>query len=120
MNKLPQTETQRLRRGHDFYPPADATVPRLYETEGQPFAEKVLHLHYFAGGCDWWLAEYDPSEGLGFGYACLGDPDNAEWGYVSLPELEGVNLHDGLVIVERDLHWSPSVAGATNLPGWRA
>jgi hypothetical protein len=113
-------QTQRIRRGHDFYPLADARVPDIYETENQPCADKLLYLHYFAGGCDWWFAEYDPDTGNGFGYACLGDPENAEWGYVDLPELESVNVHHGLVIVERDLHWTPRPAHTANLPGWRA
>lgn len=113
-------ETQRRRRGHAFYPPAKvaAPVPALYATEQQPAAEKTLYLHYFGGSYDCWLAEYDPSTGEGFGYVSLGDPDNAEWGYVSLPELEQVNA--GLVIIERDLYWTPTPAGEANLPGWRA
>jgi hypothetical protein len=113
-------ETQRRRRGHPFYPPADilATIPPLYGTEGQPAEDKTLCLHYFGGSHDIWLAEYDPATGEGFGYVSIGDPDNAEWGYVSLPEVEQVN--HGLVIIERDLHWTPVTASQANLPGWRA
>ena len=55
-----------------------------------------------------------------FGYACLGDPSSAEWGYVSLPELEEVYQPMRLtpstpdfriysrVIVEREVSWSPA------------
>ncbi len=115
-------ETQWLRRGHPFYPPAElaVTIPALYATENVPCAAKTIHLHYFAGGCDWWLAEYDPATGRGFGYVCLGDPQCAEWGYVDLAELEEVSVARGLVIVERDLHWTPTRAGEIDLPGWRA
>jgi Protein of unknown function (DUF2958) len=111
-------ETQRARRGHDFYPPTGAAIPALYDTDGQPFAAKMLHLHYFLGGCDWWLAEYDPDSGTGFGYACLADPHNAEWGYLSLPELEAVRVQRGLGLVERDLGWTPTRADQADLPGW--
>jgi hypothetical protein len=122
MTEQPTTrpaDTQRERRGHDFYPDAEqaATIPPLYGTEDVPAAEKVLHLHYFAAACDWWIAEYDPATGEAFGYACLGDPQNAEWGYLHLPELEQVNVHDGLLIVERDLDWTPVRAADAALPG---
>lgn len=115
-------ETQRLRRGHDFYPPAAlaATIPGLYGTEDQPPAEKILYLHYFGGSIDYWLAEYDADTGRGFGYGSLGDPQDAEWGYVDLTELEKVNAQRGLLIIERDLYWTPVPAGEANLPGHRA
>jgi hypothetical protein len=51
-------ETQRGRRCHDFYPAADraATIPAVYAIEetggGQGAAPD-----YFAGGCDWWIAD---------------------------------------------------------------
>jgi hypothetical protein len=32
---------------------------------------------------------------------------SAEWGYIWLPEPEEVSTYHGLVIVERDLHWTP-------------
>jgi Protein of unknown function (DUF2958) len=121
-------ERQRARRGHAFYPPAMSTdpgtgrpvqLPGLYATQEQSPAEKVLHAHYFVGGCDWWIAEYDTDTGLAFGYACLGDADLAEWGYVDLCELEAVAVHGGLVVVERDLSWRPVRAGEARLPGRR-
>ncbi len=118
-------ETQRSQRGHYFYPdPATAAlVPKLYATEATATRDKVIHLHYFVGGCDWWLVEYAEAEALGFGYVCLGDPVCAEWGLVSLVELEAVRVplggaFDGLsVVVERDLHWQPKTATEAHLPG---
>ncbi len=109
-------EVNRELRGHVFYPPADAlaAVPALYGTEKVPLDDKVIHLHYFVGSCDWWLVEYDPKERMGFGYVCLGDPINAEWGYVDLTELERIEV--GPFVVERDLHWTPCRAGEANLP----
>jgi hypothetical protein len=67
------------------------------------------------GGCDWWLVEYDPDQHLGFGYVSLGDPSCAEWGYVSLAELEAVWINH--FVVERDLQWTPKRAKEVRLPG---
>ncbi|MER7278027.1 UvrD-helicase domain-containing protein [Dactylosporangium sp. NPDC000244] len=113
-------ELHRQRRGHPFYPPAEiaAAIPRLYGTDGISPERTMLHLHYFGGATDVWLAEYDPSTGEGFGYINLGDPTDAEWGYVNLPELEAIN--HGLTIIERDLHWTPVQASDAHLPGPRA
>ena len=87
-------EVHRRERGHDFYPPADvlAGIPALYGTDHQDLDDKIIHLYYFIGACDWWVIELDPDEMLAYGYACLGDPQVAEWGYISLTQLEGVLL----------------------------
>ena len=67
-------------------------IPRLYETESIPIDEKVIHLHFFLGGSDWFIVEYDGGD-LFFGYAILnGDLDCAEWGYVSFAELKSLAL----------------------------
>lgn len=99
-------ETQRRRRGHDFYPAA-GSLPALYSTDRVKAAEKLIVAHWFIGSADWWAVEADEAEGLLFGYCCLGDPRGAEWGYASLPELEAISVQEGLAVVERDLHWSP-------------
>lgn len=117
------TDTQLERRGHTFLPPAAelAEIPTLYATKAVPTADKIVHLHYFAPNGDWWLTELDVEEGLGFGWACLnGDDQNAEWGYVSLEELEQLNVLRGLVIVERDCYWTPKPARECELPGYRS
>ncbi len=44
-------------------------------------------------------------------------PDCAEWGYINLPELETVNAHDGLTIVERDCHWEPKCFAEIDVNG---
>jgi hypothetical protein len=78
-------------------------IPRLYETEAIPLSEKLIHLHFFIGGCDWYITEYDGND-LFFGYAILnGDLINAEWGYVSFDELKSLKI--GFVEVDCDLHW---------------
>lgn len=110
--KLP--EKQRVRRGHDFYP--QNAMPALYETENLDPADKVIAAHYFVGSCDWWLVEYDPETGIGWGYASLGDDEFAEWGDVSLPELEAATI-GGWQVVERDCFWEPKRTADAKLPG---
>jgi hypothetical protein len=67
-------------------------IPRLYETENIPLAEKRLYLHFFICGCDWYVAEYDGVD-LFWGFACLnGDVEMAEWGYFSFSELKSINI----------------------------
>lgn len=107
-------ETQLDRRGHRFYP-APGTVPALYANENTALADQIIAAHYFTAGCDWWISEYDPATGLAFGYACLGDWAGAEWGYIDLAELETLNT--GRLIIERDLHWTPTPVRAADLPG---
>lgn len=82
-----------------------AVMPKTYEQENLG-EEAVVHLHYFTGGCDWWITEKDiDTDGEGqvqaFGYADLGDPQNAELGYISIDELcqqRTMNV---------DLYWTP-------------
>ena len=75
-----------------------AKIPRLYETEGVPLKEKTIYLHFFIGGCDWYVAEYD-GEDLFWGYAILnGDLEMAEWGYISLDELKRIKIPPGFEI----------------------
>ena len=89
-----------------------AKVPRLYETEGVPLREKLIHLHFFLGGCDWYAAEYDGEE-IFFGYAILnGDFQNAEWGYFSLSELKGIRIPPGVEVdCEKEEFWRVKKAG---------
>lgn len=102
-----------LLRGHKLLPSDHIlkTIPALYATERIRLAEKVIHLHFFVGACDWYLAEIDHTDlRTGFGYVNLGDPQNAEWGYFDLNELASVAVRhpSGLpLVVERDLLWSP-------------
>ena len=55
-------------------------IPRLYETEDTRLQDKLIHLHFFIGGCDWYIGEYD-GEDLFWGFAILNeDYEMAEWG----------------------------------------
>ena len=67
-------------------------IPRLYETENTPLKDKLIYLHFFIGGCDWYITEFD-GEDTFFGYAILNhDYQNAEWGYISFRELKEIKI----------------------------
>lgn len=103
-------------RGHSLVPPEDLllTIPRLYETDTVALENKTAYVHYFVGGCDWYLFELDPKNWLAFGWADLNDPANAEMGYFSVAELATIKVRhpSGLLLyVERDLPWRPKAFG---------
>ena len=69
-----------------------AKIPKLYQTENIPLKDKLIHLHFFIAGCDWYIAEYD-GEDLFWGFAVLNnDLQNEEWGYISLSELKSIKI----------------------------
>jgi hypothetical protein len=76
-------------------------IPKLYETEDVPLKEKQVHLHFFIGGCDWYICETNGDMMWGF---CIlnNDYEMAEWGYVSLSELRDIKI-DGWVEVDCEL-----------------
>ena len=83
-----------------------ARLPRLYQTENTPLGDTLIHLHFFIGSCDWFIAEYDGSD-LFFGFAVLGgDWQNAEWGYVAFSELKDIRVHGALQVdCELEPYW---------------
>lgn len=60
----------------------------------------TVNLHYFAGGCDWWIqAKAIDRPDVYFGYVRFSHmPESAEYGYISLDELKEAG-------VELDLYW---------------
>jgi len=73
-------------------------IPKLYETENTPLKDKLIYLHFFIGGSDWFIAEYD-GEDLFFGFAILNiDHQMAEWGYVSFSELKSIKINGWLEV----------------------
>ena len=76
-------------------------IPRLYETEDVPLKEKLVHLHFFIGGCDWYICETDGNRMWGF---CIlnNDYEMSEWGYVSLSEMRSIRI-DGWLEVDCEL-----------------
>ena len=80
-----------------------SAVPRLYETEDVPCINKIIHLHFFMGSTDLYVAEFDGEDRF-FGFVILkGDRQNAEWGYFSLKEIERIRVHG--IEFDRDLFW---------------
>lgn len=95
-------------------------LPNLYGTEGTPLKDKLAVLKFFnpCGAATWWIVEgskeeYEDgtSDFIMWGYADLGLGEGcAEFGYVTLSELEAIRLPFGLRI-ERDINWSPTRLG---------
>ena len=97
-------------------------IPPLYQTEGIPFKDKIIYMHFFIGACDWYIAEYDGEDGF-FGYANLGDDLNAEWGYISFRELKETKIFHPIkdlktnkevaklaIEIDHDLYWKSTKA----------
>lgn len=83
-------------------------LPDLYETEKILPKEKIIHLHFFIGGCDWFIAEFDGNN-IFWGFAILNDDYlNAEWGYISFDELKSINVSG--IEIDRDLFLKPQQA----------
>jgi hypothetical protein len=87
-----------------------AAMPQTYDQDGKG-DEAIVHLHYFTGGCDWFITEKDKGteeeradgaveQQQAFGYANLGDPNCAELGYISIVEI----IANG---AELDLYFTP-------------
>ena len=94
-----------------------AVLPPLYSTEDIKCEDKEIVVRFFnpMGNQSWEIAEGSEEDGdwILFGYCDLGIPNCAEWGYVSLSELESIELAFGMKI-ERDI-----CVGASELhPEW--
>lgn len=62
-----------------------------------------LFLHYFIGGSDWYICEWDGEDEF-FGYAILNnDLHNSEWGYMSRTELLSLEFPGKLLLINLDL-----------------
>jgi len=86
-------------------------LPRLYETEHVPLKDKLIHLHFFINGCDWYVAEYDGTD-LFFGFAILNnDLECSEWGYISFQDLSEIKVNGFEVGCELEGYWTVSPAG---------
>ncbi|MCD4676906.1 MAG: DUF2958 domain-containing protein [Desulfobacula sp.] len=80
-------------------------IPKLYETENIAVKDKLIHLHFYIFGCDWFVCEFDHINRF-FGYAILNqDLINAEWGYFTLSELKSININSVEVCCESEETW---------------
>ncbi|MFD7157976.1 DUF2958 domain-containing protein [Kribbella sp. NPDC059898] len=100
-------------------PPKD--TPPLYAQDGKGY-EATVYAHYFIGNCDWLITEYDPEEDRAFGWACVGDRDRAELGYLFLFELEQVRVR-GVFLVDYEIGWqrvtlTEAIAELDRKQGW--
>lgn len=89
----------------------ESTFPGLYATDSTPAEDKQVIAKFFClcSPAKWLLVEYDADERVFFGYADLfgqGTYGGAEWGYISLDELESLRWM-GVPAIERDLHFKP-------------
>lgn len=69
---------------------ATKIIPGLYETEDIPAESKIIYQKWEIPqiGFYWLIAEIDQKKAIAFGYANLNDDTFAEWGYISIHELE--------------------------------
>ena len=75
-------------------------IPKWGRTAKQTMDEMEVHLHYFFGGSDWYILEWDRKNNLFFGYVILnGDVMMSELGSISVNEL--INTPP----VELDFYW---------------
>jgi hypothetical protein len=83
-------------------------MPSLYSTQDIALQQKMVWLHFFIGGSDWYAVEFHHDGGdLFFGFAILnGDYQNAEWGYFSLSEMRPIKVSGFLEIdCELEEYW---------------
>lgn len=98
---------------HEVLRKLQEQIPALYSTENIPAESKMIYQRYhFAGpiirngamydsrGFNWLLAELERKENLAYGWASLNDEQNAEWGYMHLPEVESTGATN-------DKNWLP-------------
>ena len=82
-----------------------AKIPRLYETEHIPLKEKLIYLHFFLAGSDWFAAEYNGRD-LFWGFVILNqDFINSEWGYFSFKELKQIKVGPYEIDCELEENW---------------
>ena len=79
-------------------------VPEFYSSESIGLQAKVVHMHFFIGGSDWYAVEYDEKSRTFFGFVILNDDkQSAEWGYFSLDELASISVTG--IEIDRDLYF---------------
>jgi hypothetical protein len=72
-------------------------IPPLYGTENIATDDKIVHqvwrlpiipgIPIYVLGFYWLICEYSAEEQLAWGFACLNDKMNSEFGYISITEL---------------------------------
>lgn len=80
-------------------------VPKIYTQDGKGM-NAVAYFHYFYGGSDWYITEYDKDTNEGYGYAILnGDTQMSEMGYIDLAGL--TEKRSGFQQINIDQYFKP-------------
>ena len=79
------------------------TMPVVYDQDGKG-DDAIAYLHYFVGGCDFYITEKDTNQEQHQAYGLVSLGYEPEVGYISLPEI----LLNG---AELDLHFTPKTLG---------
>jgi len=80
-------------------------LPKLGAQDGEHTKDTIVHGHFFVGGCDWYVTEFDGKDTF-FGFAILMPGSGmSEWGYVSFNELKSLKVQ-GFAEVDWDKHWT--------------
>lgn len=80
-------------------------IPRFYKTEKTPLEEKLVYLHFFILGSDWYIIEHDGDD-LFFGFTILNsDNQNAEWGYISFTEMKEIRISSAGIEIDCEVNW---------------
>ena len=98
-----------------------AKIPTLYSAEEVPLKDKLIYLHFFIMGSDWYIAEYD-GEDVFFGFVILNqDYEMAEWGYISFSEMKEIKIDPGIEI-DCEINWrikkACEIEKITRSQGW--
>lgn len=93
-------------------PPGE--TPGLYGQDGKGH-DALVYAHYWLGGADWYVTEFDPETGDCFGWAEL-LPGCGELGYFSLQDLEGARRRMVVNVAGHQVHtW----VGVEYERGWK-
>ena len=63
-----------------------------------PNQDKLIYLHFFVGGSNWYIAELDGDDTFGGLGDLKGDIECTEWGYFSFADLLGIPVVGGCEI----------------------
>jgi len=97
--------------------PTESELLKLAKIEvdkDTPLEDRVIQMHFFLDGQDWYLAEYDPKRRRFFGYFVPNDDyHNARWDHFSFDELCQMRAKANARVV-RNTHWVPRRAIEVN------
>ena len=85
-------------------------LARIKINKNTPLEERVIHMHFFLDGHDWYVSEYDPQRRTFFGYRVPNDEyHRAGWDHFSIDELYQMRGHENRRVT-RNADWTPRPA----------